>query len=232
MSPACPTAEGKSRRLDLISRGARGRLNLEVPMFDLLLKGGPILWVILFLAIPVLAILIERLLYFRRISTDEEKLLARVKGAVEKGHYDEALAICDTVEAPVGGLIRAAVENRQLSEADLKEAVRDAAVRELPQVEQSIQAVNVIANISPLLGLLGTVTGIINSFNVLGEFGAVTDPSVLAKGISEALLTTAAGILIAVPSMIAYAWLAGKANAVITRLEGQANELVRLVRRS
>lgn len=206
-------------------------MNLEVPMFDLLIKGGPILWVILLLAIPVLAILIERLLYFRRISTDEEKLLARVKGAVEKGHYDEALAICDTVEAPVGGLIRAAVENRQLSEADLREAVRDAAVRELPQVEQSIQAVNVIANISPLLGLLGTVTGIINSFNVLGEFGAVTDPSVLAKGISEALLTTAAGILIAVPSMIAYAWLAGKANSVIGRLEGQANELVRLVRR-
>lgn len=215
----------------MISQGVRGRLNLEVPMFDLLIKGGPILWVILLLAIPVLAILIERLLYFRRISTDEEKLLARVKGAVEKGHFDEAMAICDTVEAPVGGLIRAAVENRQLSEDDLKEAVRDAAVRELPQVEQSIQAVNVIANISPLLGLLGTVTGIINSFNVLGEFGAVTDPSVLAKGISEALLTTAAGILIAVPSMVAYAWLAGKANSVIGRLEGQANELVRLVRR-
>lgn len=200
-------------------------------MFDLLLKGGPILWVILLLAVPVLAILIERVLYFRRIATDEDKLFARVKGAVEKGHYDEALAICDTVEAPIGGLIRAAIENRSLPEADLKEAVKDAAVRELPQIEHTIQAVNVIGNISPLLGLLGTVSGIINSFNVLGEFGAVSDPSVLAKGISEALLTTAAGILIAVPSMVTYAWLAGKANQVIGRLEGQANELVRIVRR-
>ncbi|MEI7652643.1 MAG: MotA/TolQ/ExbB proton channel family protein, partial [Verrucomicrobiota bacterium] len=71
---------------------------------------------------------------------------------------------------------------------------------------------------------------IINSFNVLGQFGAVSDPSVLAKGISEALLTTAAGILIAVPSMIAYAWLSGKANSVIGRLEGQANDLVRIVK--
>lgn len=200
-------------------------------MFDLLLKGGPILWVILLLAVPVLAILIERLLYFRRISTDEDKLFARVKGAVEKAHYDEALAICDTVEAPIAGLIRAAVENRDLPEADLKEAVKDAAVRELPAIEHSIAAVNVIAGISPLLGLLGTVSGIIASFNVLGSTAAQTDPSVLAKGISEALLTTAAGILIAVPSMVIYAWLSGAANQVIGRLEGQANELVRIVRR-
>lgn len=199
-------------------------------MFDVLLKGGPILWVILLLAVPVLAILTERILYFRRIRTDEDKLLARVKGAVEKEHWDEVLAICDNVEAPLGGLIRAAVENRNLKDEELREAVHDAAVKELPGIEHTIQAVNVIGNISPLLGLLGTVSGIINSFNVLGQFGAVSDPSVLAKGISEALLTTAAGIVIAVPSMVAYAWLAGKANGVIAKLEGQANELVRLVR--
>ena len=200
-------------------------------MFDLLSKGGPILWVILGLAIPVLAILAERLLYFRKIATDEDKLFTRVKGAVEKGHFDEALAICDTAEAPLAGLIRAAVENRNLPEADLKEAVKDAAVRELPAIEHTIPAVNVIGNISPLLGLLGTVSGIIASFNILGSSGTSTDPSVLAKGISEALLTTAAGIIIAVPAMVIYAWLAGKANAVIGRLEGQANDLVRLVRK-
>jgi biopolymer transport protein ExbB len=104
-------------------------------------------------------------------------------------------------------------------------------MRELPQIERTIGVVNVISNISPLMGLLGTVSGIISSFNVLGSFGAVTDPSVLAKGISEALLTTAAGIVIAVPSMIVYAWLSGKANAVIGRLEGQSNDLVRLITR-
>jgi len=199
-------------------------------MFDVLIKGGPILWVILALAVPVLVILVERLLYFRRIGTDEDKLFGRVKAAIEKGHFDEALAICDTVEAPIGGLIRAGVENRALPDADLKEAVRDAAVRELPQIEGAIQAVNVIANISPLMGLLGTVVGIIRTFDVLGQFGAVSDPSVLAQGIGEALLTTAAGIVVAVPSMVLYAWLSGRANTVITRLEGQANELVRVVR--
>jgi biopolymer transport protein ExbB len=201
-------------------------------MFDVLLKGGPILWIILLLAVPVIAILIERLLYFKRIATDEDRLFARVKGAIEKGHHDEALAICDTVEAPLAALIRAGIEYRALPEAELKETVRDAAVRELPQIERTIGVVNVIGNISPLLGLLGTVSGIISSFNVLGSFGAVTDPSVLAKGISEALLTTAAGIVIAVPAMIVYAWLSSKANAVIGRLEGQANDLVRLILRA
>ena len=200
-------------------------------MFDVLIKGGPILWIILALAVPVIAILVERLLYFKKIAADEDKLFARVKGAIEKGHHDEALAICDTVEAPLAGLIRAGIEYRALPDAELKEAVRDAAVRELPQIEHSIGVVNVIGNISPLLGLLGTVSGIISSFNVLGSFGAVSDPSVLAKGISEALLTTAAGIVIAVPSMIVYAWLSGRANAVIGRLEGQANDLVRLITR-
>ena len=200
-------------------------------MIDLLLKGGPILWVILALAVPVLAIVVERLLYFRKIAADENKLFTRVKGAIEKGHFDEALAICDTVEAPLGALIRVGIESRLLPEPDLKDAVRDAAVRELPQIEQNIQAVNVIANISPMLGLFGTVAGIINSFDILGQFGAVSDPSVLAKGISEALLNTGAGIIIAVPAMVAYAWLSGKANAVIGRLEGQANDLVRIVRR-
>jgi len=200
-------------------------------MIDVLLKGGPILWVILVLAVPVLAIVVERFLYFRKIATDETKLFARVKGAIEKGHFDEAMAICDTVEAPLGALIRVGIECRLLPEAGLKDAVRDAAVRELPFIEQNIQAVNVIANISPMIGLLGTVVGIINSFNVLGSFGAVSDPSVLAKGISEALLNTGAGILIAVPSMVAYAWLSGRANAVIGQLESQANELVRIVRR-
>lgn len=200
-------------------------------MFDVLIKGGPILWIILLLAVPVIAVLVERLLYFRRIAADEDKLFARVKGAVEKGHYDEALAICDTVEAPLAGLIRAGIEFRTLPEAELKEAVRDAALRELPQIERTIGVVNVIGNISPLLGLLGTVSGIISSFDVLGSFGAVSDPSVLAKGISEALLTTAAGIVIAVPAMVVYAWLSSKANAVIGRLEGQANDMVRLITR-
>jgi biopolymer transport protein ExbB len=200
-------------------------------MLDILLKGGPVLWLILALVVPVLAVVVDRLLYFQRIRTDEDKLLARVKAAIEKGRHDEALAICDTNEAPLGALIRAGIDNRTLPESELREVVREAAVRELPRVEAGIAAVGTIGNIAPLLGLLGTVSGIINSFNVLGDFGAASDPSVLAKGIAEALITTAAGIMLAVPSMVAYSTLAGMANKVIGALEGQAGDLVRILKR-
>jgi biopolymer transport protein ExbB len=200
-------------------------------MLDILLKGGPVLWLILALVVPVLAVVVDRLLYFQRIRTDEDKLLARVKAAIEKGRHDEALAICDTNEAPLGALIRAGIDNRTLPESELREVVREAAVRELPRVEAGIAAVGTIGNIAPLLGLLGTVSGIINSFNVLGDFGAASDPSVLAKGIAEALITTAAGIMLAVPSMVAYSFLAGTANKVIGALEGQAGDLVRILKR-
>jgi len=200
-------------------------------MVDILLNGGPVLWLILALVVPVLAVVVDRLLYFQRIRTDEDKLLARVKAAIEKGRHDEALAICDTNEAPLGALIRAGIDNRTLPESELREVVREAAVRELPRVEAGIAAVGTIGNIAPLLGLLGTVSGIINSFNVLGDFGAASDPSVLAKGIAEALITTAAGIMLAVPSMVAYSFLAGTANKVIGALEGQAGDLVRILKR-
>ncbi|MEI8095535.1 MAG: MotA/TolQ/ExbB proton channel family protein [Spirochaetales bacterium] len=200
-------------------------------MLDILVKGGPVLWLIMVLAVPVLAVVVERLLYFRRIHTDEDKLLSRVKSAIEKGHHEEALAICDTNEAPLGALIRSGIESRNLPEAELREVVREAALRELGRIEAGIAAVGTIGNIAPLLGLLGTVSGIINSFNVLGDFGAASDPSVLAKGIAEALITTAAGIVLAVPSMVAYSTLSGMANKIIGALEGQAGDLVRILKR-
>ncbi len=200
-------------------------------MLDILVKGGPVLWVILALVVPVLAVVVDRMLYFRRIHTDEDKLLGRVKAAIEKGRHEEALAICDTNEAPLGALIRCGIDNRTLPEGELREVVREAAVRELPRVEAGIAAVGTIGNIAPLLGLLGTVSGIINSFNVLGDFGASADPSILAKGIAEALITTAAGILLAVPAMVAYSTLAGMANKVIGTLEGQAGDIVRMLKR-
>jgi biopolymer transport protein ExbB len=194
-------------------------------MFDLLVKGGPVLWVILLLAVPVLAVTIERLWYFRKIRTDEDKLFARVRTAVEKGHFDEAMAICDTVEAPLAALVRAGLEYRDRGSEVQNKMIEETASREVPQIERSIGWVGTIAQISPLLGLLGTVSGIINAFGILGKFGNVTDPSVLAKGISEALLTTAAGIVIAVPAMVIYYYLVTRANREIQRLEGRVSEL-------
>jgi biopolymer transport protein ExbB len=198
-------------------------------MLDLIEKGGVILILIFVLALVAAVLIIERLLYFRRIRTDEEKLLGRLKSALEKKHYDEALNICESSPSPLANLMQAGIEYRGHEERDIKDVIMDAANLEVPRMERFLSAIGTIAHIAPLLGLLGTVTGNIQAFGVLGKFGSVGDPALLAKGIAEALITTAAGIVVSIPTIIFHNSLVSKVNHLIIRLENRANELVLLL---
>lgn len=198
-------------------------------MFDILQKGGFILWIIMGLSIIAIAIIIERLIFFSKILVDEDKLIDRLKSTLAKGHYDEALSICDNNPAPITNLMRVGIEHREHPSHVQKEVVMDAANQEVPKLERFLSALGTVAHIAPLLGLLGTVTGNINAFGVLGKFGSVGDPALLAKGISEALITTAAGMIVAIPSIVFYNFLASKVNHTIVRLENRVNEMVLLL---
>jgi biopolymer transport protein ExbB len=198
-------------------------------MIDFLLKGGVILFIIIALAFVAAVLIIERLLYFRRIRADEVKLLDRLKTTLEKRHFDEALSICENSPSPLAHLMKTAIDHRGYDERTIKDVVTDAANMEIPKMERFLSALGTIAHIAPLLGLLGTVTGNISAFGVLGTFGAVGDPGLLAKGISEALITTAAGIIVSIPVIIFYNSLVSKVNHIIIRLENRANELVLLL---
>lgn len=198
-------------------------------MLDFIVKGGIVLWIIMGLALVGLAVVIERLLYFRRIAVDEEKLFQRMKATLEKGHYDEALAICDTNLSPLSSLMKVGIEHRNYPEAVQKEVLKDAAAQEVPRLEKHISTLGTISNIAPLLGLLGTVTGTMKAFGVLGQFGAVSDPSILANGVSEALITTVGGIVVAVPAVIFYNYLVNKVGLIIIKIENQVNALVLMV---
>jgi biopolymer transport protein ExbB len=198
-------------------------------MIILLQKGGFILWVILLLAFLATIIVIERLLYFRKIRTDEDQMLNRLKGALEKGHFDEALSICDANPSPITNLMKVGVDHRMFSEVHIKDAIVSAANMEIPRLERFLSALGTIANIATLLGLLGTVTGNIRSFGVLGSLGAVGDPSLLARGIAEALITTAAGLIVSIPTIVFYNYLVNRVNHTIIRLENRVTELVLLL---
>jgi len=198
-------------------------------MLDLMNKGGIIMWLILGLSVVAIAIVIERLLFFRRIRVDEEKLIDRLKSTLGKGHFDEALSICDNNPAPITNLMKIGIEHRDYPNHVQKEVIMDAANQEVPKLERFLSALGTVANIAPLLGLLGTVTGNIKAFDVLGKFGSVGDPSILAKGVAEALLTTAGGIIVAVPAIVFYNYLISKANNTIVRLENRVNEMVLLL---
>ena len=195
-------------------------------IMGLMKDGGLILWIIMVLSLVAGAIIIERLLFFRRIQVDEETLLARLKATLQKGHADEALSICEGNPSPLTNLVKVGIENRHKSPADIKELVVSAANLEIPQLERSLSALGTIAHIAPLLGLLGTVTGNIEAFGVLGQFGAVGDPGLLASGIAEALVTTAGGLIVSIPAIVFYNHLVSRVNHIIIRLENRVNELV------
>lgn len=198
-------------------------------MVDILEQGGVIMWIIIFLSVVAAVIIIERLLFFRKIRLDEEKMIYRLKSTLQKSHFDEALSICENNPSPITNLMRVGIEHRSYPSETIKQTILDAANLEIPSMEKHLPALGTITHIAPLLGLLGTVTGNISAFGVLGRLGSVGDPGLLAKGIAEALLTTAAGLIVAIPAIIFYNYLVNKVNHIIIRLENRVNELVLLL---
>lgn len=196
-------------------------------MIALVERGGIVLVIILALSVVGAAIIIERLMFFRRIRSDETTLLNRLKSALSKGLYEEALAICESNPTPITNLTRVGIEHREYPESVIRSMITDAASLEVPRMERFLSTLGTIAHIAPLLGLLGTVTGNIRAFGVLGDFGALGgNPAVLARGIAEALITTAAGIIVSIPAIIFYNYLVNKVNHLIIRLENRVSELV------
>jgi len=196
-------------------------------MMNVLIKGGIVMIPIILLSFIAVAIIIERLIYFRKIRTDEDQLLMRLKSALQKGHYDEALSICESNPSPITNLMKVGIDHRKYPEDVIKDAVTDAANMEIPRMERYVSFLGTIGQIAPLLGLLGTVTGNIRAFGVLGNLaGTAGDPSLLARGIAEALITTAAGIIVSIPAVIFYNYLVSKVNHSIIRLENRVTELV------
>ncbi|MFW5783962.1 MAG: MotA/TolQ/ExbB proton channel family protein, partial [Spirochaetota bacterium] len=170
--------------------------------------------------------------YLRKMRMDEGAVLARLKSAVSKGHYEEALAICEANPSPITNLSKVGIEHRSYPEEVIKSMITDAANMEIPRMERFLSTLGTIAHITPLLGLLGTVTGNIQAFGVLGDFGAVGgNPAVLARGIAEALITTAAGIIVSIPAISFYNYLVAKVNHLIIRIENRVNELVLMLKR-
>ena len=140
-------------------------------MLEVIMKGGIVMYFILLLSLIAVVIIIERLLYFRHIRVDEESLIRRLKAALEKGHHDEAMAICEQHPSPITNLMRVGIEYRHQSKQVIREAILDAASLETPKLERSLSALGTIATLAPLLGLLGTVIGMILTFQAITLFG-------------------------------------------------------------
>lgn len=197
-------------------------------LFALFMESGPIILSTIFIfSFVALVIIIEKILYFKKINVNEEKILNRLESSINKGHFDEALTICDTAPSPITNLMKAGIKHRNYSEHYIQDAIKDAASLEIPKLEKNLSTLGTIANVAPLLGLLGTVIGNMQAFGIIGNNAkALGDMTVLAGGISKALITTAFGLIVAIPASIFYNYLTNKVNNIILTLETKANELV------
>jgi len=176
-------------------------------MLELLAKGGWVMYVLLGCSILALTIVLERLYTLLRAQNDTEKLIGGVKRLLVQGKVLEALRLAKQEKGPVAAVLAAGIENYGRGIKEVERMMDLTAEQELYRMRKRMPALEMIAQISPLLGLLGTVTGEIRTFNVLNSLQGVSDPVAMSSGIAEALLTTAYGLLIAIPIAAIYAYL-------------------------
>ncbi len=199
-------------------------------MIEFIQKGGIIMYPIIFCSVVALALIIERLVNLRKGKILPKELIIGVENFLKKGLFDEAVSLCKKFPgSPLSSVVVEAVNNRGLPEDELKERVELVGKREAMELYRYLGILSAIVSISPLLGLLGTVTGMIKCFNVISVEG-LGNPSTLATGISEALITTAAGLCVAIPTFAFHSYFEGKANKMVGILEEMAVKIVEYVK--
>ncbi|MDI6794330.1 MAG: MotA/TolQ/ExbB proton channel family protein [bacterium] len=181
-------------------------------MFEFVTKGGILMYPILLCSVIAIAIILERAYQFLRIRTDVASFLLQIEQALQSNKIEAALKQAKTTRGPVAVVAEAGLSRCQKDAAKWEKSVHRVGTRELVKLEKNLRLLGIVAHLSPLLGLLGTVTGMIKAFMQIQELGGGVDASVLAGGIWEALLTTAAGLSVAIPAMFAYHYFEGRVD--------------------
>jgi biopolymer transport protein ExbB len=203
-------------------------------MWQLVSKGGWLMIPIGLCSFFSIAIILERLLfYFFNISRFNTRLiLSRILECVHKNKITEAIDICEKNPYHITNILKSGLIHYNESKEIIKESMENASLYELPKLERRLNYLSTIAHISPLLGLLGTVVGLVKCFNVIekkASIAGVVNPSDLAGGISEALLTTVAGLIVAILAYIAYNYFVHRVNYYVFESERAATELLEVL---
>lgn len=190
-----------------------------------MIKGGPLMWLILFNALLAVVLFFERWFHYHRVQINTGDFVRGVINSLKRGNVIESIATCDETPGPVARVVKTAVVNRDHPREELREAIQDVARSEVARLERNLTILATLAQITPLIGFLGTVTGMIQIFKVI-ENTQLANPGQLAGGVWEALLTTAGGLAVAIPSYVAYNYLVNRVQNLVLDMERAANEVV------
>ncbi len=197
-------------------------------MFEFIRAGGLLMWPIILCSVIALAITLERLWSFRRKRVVPDHLLPQIWKLYKSKELDRQRVLAIRENSPLGRLLATGLTNLHHSRDVMKEAIEEEGRQVVHDLEHYLNALGTIAAIAPLLGLLGTVFGMIEVFAAITDAG-VGNPAVLAGGISKALITTAAGLSVAIPSLIAHRYLTGRVDELAIAMEQQAIKMVEVL---
>jgi biopolymer transport protein ExbB len=200
---------------------------LKLPV--LLSHGGPVLWLILLTSAVAVAVFIERFLHCHRAQIDSTEFLNGVRTVLKRNNVVEALSICDATPGPVARLVKTAILSREHGRERVREALEDAGQVEVPRLEEKLNLLATIAQLAPLLGLLGTVLGFIQTFAAMQGAGLTAHFGQLSEGIWQALICAAAGLAVAIPAYAGYNYLVHRVNLIVLDMERAATEIVNIV---
>lgn len=202
---------------------------LKLPVSDLLTHGGTVLYLILLVSAVAVVVFIERFLHCHRAQINSTEFLNGVRTVLKRENVVEALSICDATPGPVARLVRTAILNRDHGRERVREALEEAGLAEVPRLEEKLNLLATIAQLAPLLGLLGTMLGFIDVFSLMKDAGLHAQFRDLSDGISKALVCAAAGLAVAIPAHAGYNYLVSRVNSIVLDMERAATEIVTIV---
>ena len=200
-------------------------------MIDLIVRGGIFMYPILFCSIVALAVFLERIWVLRRNSILPPEFIRNVEDLIRKQKIADALFLCQGDASSIARIFFAGLKNAGRGMWLVKESIEERGGREAAMLEKHSGILSTIANLAPLLGLLGTVSGMIKTFNVISVQG-VGNPAPLAGGIAEALITTAAGLTVAIPTLVCHRIVRDKAGSLIFEMEESSIKMIELMEKS
>ena len=198
-------------------------------LWSIVVKGGLIIIPIILCGVLTLAIIIERLISLKNSEIDSEKFVEEIEQILRRRKIKEALDFCEKYDKPVPRIIKEGLLKSDRTREEIREAIEDAANHEIPNLEKFLGILATIATVAPLLGLLGTVTGLIKAFMVIEAKGGLVNPGDLARGIWEALITTVAGLMVAIPAYLAYNYFVSRVNNLILQMEKSATRILDII---
>ncbi|MCD4750018.1 MAG: MotA/TolQ/ExbB proton channel family protein [Thermoanaerobaculales bacterium] len=184
------------------------------------------MWPLLFFSLLALTFIIERFIVFTKAKINVNEFLTKIRKALlVNRNVKEAIKVCEQSKGPVASVMKAGLLRYGHTRDDIEKTIENAAMYELDRLERRMGVLATTANVAPMLGFLGTVTGMIKSFATLAEAG-LTNPGAVAAGISEALITTATGLIVAIPAQLAYNWYNTKITRFVRDIETATNMLM------